>query len=59
MYHPSKWGDNYYLDKDLIPFNLINDIFIELPPINIPENWSPKSYKLEEITILTMENFRE
>ena len=51
MYHPSKWGENWYLDINCIPFYLKDGVFIEQPPINVPKNFKPKFYKFKDVVI--------
>lgn len=39
MAHPRQWGNGWYADKDMIPFRLIDGLFIEQYPIKIPEDF--------------------
>lgn len=45
FYHPSKWGEGYYLHLvDSCPFKKEGDVFVELRPLAPPQGWKPRRY---------------
>lgn len=53
MYHPSKWGEGYFLRTDTsVPYVLVGDRFIEVSPIIPPSNWSPDILLMSDVSVV-------
>lgn len=43
LYHPSNWGEDYYLEVETgIAFKKTDDGYKEVPYVNTPPNWVPR-----------------